>query len=398
MKHESDSSHPNPPSWPEHFSRRSSWREHYMRGQRPPWWPENEEWPPRRWGYMRRNPFFRRMGCFFFGFAFLAFMGLLGILRFILAPFIHVQGAPSFQRPDFIFPFGVLGFILLVFAVGWGARSLRRMSRPLDELVDASNKVAEGDYSIRVEEKGPPEIYSLVRGFNSMAERLQANDQQRRNMLADVSHELRTPITVIQGNVEGILDGLYPADETRLKSIIEETQILSRLVDDLRTLALAESGALRMKREPTNLAELIRDAVSGFESQAKEKEIKFEMSLDGEEDANIDPQRVREVLTNLLSNALRYTPHGGKIKVGLTESSGGAPEGRAMTIFVEDNGPGIESADLPHVFDRFYKSSDSGGMGLGLSIAKYLVEAHSGKIWAESEVGRGTKISFTLPM
>jgi signal transduction histidine kinase len=118
-----------------------------------------------------------------------------------------------------------------------------------------------------VEEKGPPEVRALTRGFNSMAERLQVNDQQRRNMLADVSHELRTPITVIQGNVEGILDGLYPADEARLKSILEETQVLSRLVDDLRTLALAESGGLYLKREPINLAEIIRDAVSGIEPQ-----------------------------------------------------------------------------------------------------------------------------------
>jgi signal transduction histidine kinase len=335
------------------------------------------------------------MGCFFFGFAFLAFIGLLGILRFTLSPFIDFQGSPPFERPDFIFPFGVLGFILLVFAVGWGARGLRRISRPLDELVDASNKVAEGDYSIRVEEKGPPEIYSLMRGFNSMAERLQINDQQRRNMLADVSHELRTPITVIQGNVEGILDGLYPADEARLKSILEETQVLSRLVDDLRTLALAESGALRLKREPTNLAELIRDAVSGFEAQMKEKEIQVEMTLRGGEDAHIDPQRVREVLTNLLSNAFRYTPRGGEVSVHLAETGSGVE--RSVTISVEDNGPGIETADLAHIFDRFYKSSDSGGMGLGLSIAKYLIEAHDGKIWAESAVGKGTKISFSVP-
>jgi signal transduction histidine kinase len=228
-----------------------------------------------------------------------------------------------------------------------------------------------------------------------MAERLQINDQQRRNMLADVSHELRTPITVIQGNVEGILDGLYPADEARLKSILEETHVLSRLVDDLRTLALAESGALRLKREPTDVAELIRDAVSGFEAQKKEKEIQVGMSLDGGEDANIDPQRVREVLTNLLSNAFRYTPHGGKVNVRLTETGSGVE--RSVTISAEDNGPGIESADLAHIFDRFYKSSDSGGMGLGLSIAKYLIEAHGGKIWAESEVGKGTKISFSLP-
>lgn len=230
-----------------------------------------------------------------------------------------------------------------------------------------------------------------------MAERLQVNDQQRRNMLADVSHELRTPITVIQGNVEGILDGLYPADEARLKSIVEETQILSRLVDDLRTMALAESGSLQLRREPTDLSLLIREVVSSLNSQIKEKEIRAELLLADAEGLNIDPLRVREVLTNLLSNALRYTPRGGQLRVRLTESGVGLPEAESVTISVEDTGPGIESTDLPHVFDRFYKSSDSGGMGLGLSIAKYLVEAHGGKIWAESEVDRGTKISFMLP-
>jgi signal transduction histidine kinase len=367
--------------------------------ERPPWWPENEEWPPTREAWRRvgrRNPFFRRMGCFFIGFAFLAFVGLLGILRFVLAPFFHFEAVPPLDRPGYLIPLAFLGFMLLVLAAAWGARSIRRISRPLDQLVEASNKVAEGDYSVRVEEKGPPEVYSLMRGFNSMAERLQINDQQRRSMLADISHELRTPITVIQGNVEGILDGLYPADEARLKSIIEETQILSRLVDDLRTLALAESGALYLKREPTNLAELIRDAVSGFASQAKEKDIKLQLSLDTVEDADVDPQRVREVLTNLLSNALRYTPRGGEVNVCLTEAGSGVE--RTVTISVQDNGPGIDPDILPHVFDRFYKSSDSGGMGLGLSIAKYLVEAHRGKIWAESELGKGTRISFTLPL
>ena len=379
-------------------------RPHFSPHQRPPWWPENEEWPATREAWRRvgrRNPFFRRMGCFFFGFAVLAFVGLLGILRLILAPFIDFHGTAPFDRPDFIFPLGFLGFILLIFAVGWGTRSLRRISRPLDELVDASNKVAEGDYSIRVEERGPPEVYSLMRGFNSMAERLQANDQQRRNMLADVSHELRTPLTVIQGNVEGILDGLYLADETRLKSILEETQVLSRLIEDLRTLALAESGALQLKREPTDLGELIRDTVAGFESQAKEKDINLDLSLNEIEEVNIDPQRVREVLTNLISNALRYTPIQGAVSISLAESdalTGEAVSKRGVVISIHDSGAGIETADLPHIFDRFYKSSDSGGMGLGLSIAKYLVEGHGGKIWAESEVSRGTKISFTLPV
>jgi signal transduction histidine kinase len=292
-------------------------------------------------------------------------------------------------------PLGLLGFILLLLVVGWGVRSLRRVSVPLDNLLEASNKVAEGDFSARVEERGPPEVRALTRGFNSMAEHLEVSDQQRRNMLADVSHELRTPLTVIQGNVEGILDGMYPADEARLKSVLEETQVLSRLIDDLRTLSLAESGALQLKLEPADVRSFIREIVSGFEAQAQEKEIKVELSLMDVEAMNIDAQRIREVLSNLLMNALRYTPSGGAVQVGLTETGSGAE--RSVIISVKDSGPGIASQDLSQIFDRFYKSSDSGGMGLGLSIAKYLVEAHGGKIWAESEVGRGTKIIFKLP-
>ncbi len=367
----------------------------FSQRQRPPWWPENEEWPPTRDAWRRvggRNPFFRRMGCLFFAFSFLAFMGLFAILRLIFTAF---HGAPPFDQPGTIIPFGFLGFVLMVMVLGWGVRTLRRVSVPLDNLLEASSKVAEGDFSVRVEEKGPPEVRTLTRGFNSMAERLQSTDQQRRSMLADVSHELRTPITVIQGNVEGILDGMYPADEERMKSILEETQILSRLVEDLRTMALAESGSLQLRREPTDLAPLIQEVVTGFESQAKEKDIAVELSLAEVEDINVDPLRVHEVLNNILSNALRYTPRGGKVQVGVVESGSGVE--RSVTVFVQDSGAGIESTDLPHVFDRFYKSSDSGGMGLGLSIAKYIVEAHGGKIWAESEMGRGTRISFTLP-
>jgi signal transduction histidine kinase len=373
---------------------------------RPPWWPENEEWPPPRWRHVRGQPFFRRMGCLFLIFAFLAFTGFLALLRFILAPFIEMHGGPALTSSDFIFPFGLAGFVILLAILFWGGRTIRRMSVPLDDLLDASKKVADGDYSVRVDAKGPPEVYSLMQGFNSMAERLQVNDQQRRAMLADVSHELRTPITVIQGNVEGILDGMYPADEARLKSILEETQILSQLVDDLRTMALAESGSLQLRREPTALASLIQEVVTGFESQVTEKEIRVELLLEETDDINIDPLRMREVLSNILSNALRYTPRGGQIKVGLTESglglesdalSGEVVSKRGVTVFVHDSGPGIESADLPHIFERFYKSSDSGGMGLGLSIARYIVEAHGGKIWAESEAGSGTRISFAIP-
>jgi two-component system OmpR family sensor kinase len=360
---------------------------------RPPWWPENEEWPPKRWGSMRRNPFFRRMGCIFFAFN---FFGLI-IFGIVIGTIISTlsRGGYSGNLLSWLLPVAAI-FVVFILGISFlAARNIRRMSNPLDELVEASNKVAGGDYSVRVEEQGPPEVRFLLHGFNSMAERLEVTDKQRRNMLADVSHELRTPITVIQGNVEGILDGLYPADEARLKSILEETQVLSRLVEDLRTLALAESGALRLKREQTPLPELIRDTLSIFEAPAREKEIRLATSLDEVDEANIDPQRIREILTNLLSNALRYTPRGGEVNVSLAESSNGSEKN--VMISVQDNGPGIESTALPHVFDRFYKSSDSGGMGLGLSIAKYLVEAHGGRIWAESEVGTGTKISFAIP-
>src|SRR5689334_17323293 len=354
MNNHPDPSQPDPPASAGPGTRRSAWREHNLRGHRPPWWPENEEWPPRdrrAWRWMGpRNPFFRRMGCVFLIFNLIGFVLLFSISAFILNVLgvLHISG----NQYNLLLPAGVILSVFLAVVFVFATRNLRRMSRPLDELVDASNRVAEGDYAVRVDVRGTPEVRSLLHGFNSMAERLQSNDQVRRNMLADVSHELRTPITVIQGNVEGILDGMYPADEPRLKSILEETQILSRLVDDLRTMALAESGSLQLRREPTDLLPLIQEVVTGFESQAQEKNISFETSLVDVEDINVDPLRLREVLGNIISNALRYTPPGGEVKVSLTES--GIGEDRSVTICVHDSGAGIESADLSHVFDRFY--------------------------------------------
>lgn len=365
---------------------------------RPPWWPENEEWPPRDRRHWRRmggrNPFFRRLGCLFAIFNLFSISIVIAIVGYVL----HTFGIVRFSAAQFQWfrPFAAILIVFVLVAIIRVAQNLRRMSVPLDDLVDASNKVANGDFSVRVEERRwPPEIRSLIDGFNSMASRLQVNDQQRRAMLADISHELRAPLTVIQGNVEAMLDGVYPADEKQLKSILEETQILSRLVDDLRTLALAESGALHLKREPTDLAALIREVASSFQSRMDELGVKIDLRLEDIEQLEIDPARIREVLSNLIGNALRYSPRGEVVKINLAESVEGG-EGSAR-VSVEDNGPGIASADLPHIFDRFYKSSDSGGMGLGLSIAKYLVEAHGGKISAESDFGKGTRISFTLP-
>ncbi|MFT3895514.1 MAG: HAMP domain-containing protein [Anaerolineales bacterium] len=184
----------------------------HLREHRPPWWPENEEWPPRNrhaWQRMGRpNPFFRRMGCAFVVFNLIGFVLLFSLSAFILNVLgvLHISG----NQYSLLLPTGAVLFAFIVLAFVFATRNLRRMSRPLDELVEASSRVAEGDYSARVEVKGTPEIRSLLHGFNSMAERLQENDKQRRAMLADVSHELRTPITVIQGNVEGILGRFVP--------------------------------------------------------------------------------------------------------------------------------------------------------------------------------------------
>jgi two-component system sensor histidine kinase BaeS len=299
------------------------------------------------------------------------------------------------RNTGWIIPAGLVFLLGLVMAVRWGTRGLRRISAPLDELLEASNRVAEGDYSVRVEERGPQETRSLGQAFNSMVSRLQVNDQQRRAMLADLTHELRTPLTVMRGNLEGMLDGLYPVQEERLKAILEETQTLSRLVDDLRTQALAESGALQLRLEPVDLAGLVRECAAAFEAQADSVGVSLEIRLEAAPVVEVDPQRMREILSNLMSNALRYSPRGGAVQVQLTEAVTGGE--RSARISVVDQGPGIAVEDLPHIFDRFHKSSDSGGMGLGLSIAKSLVEAHGGGILAESAPGQGTRISFTLP-
>ena len=291
-----------------------------------------------------------------------------------------------FHAFQFVAPLGIALLLVIAAIIAGAALTLRGLWRPLDNLLNASNRVAEGDYSTRVEESGPREVRSMTRAFNSMAERLQVTDRQRRDMLADVTHELRTPLTVIRGEVEGMLDGVYQADEARLKSILEETQLLSRLVDDLRTLALAEAGALQLKREPVHLSELIREAVAAFQSAAEAKGVQIKVEATESAPVEVDAGRVREVLNNLLSNALRYTPTGGWIRITSTEN----------LISVTDSGPGIAPEDLPHVFDRFYKTSDSGGMGLGLSIAKYLVEAHGGQIRAENAPEGGTRIVLRL--
>ena len=338
----------------------------------------------RAWHEMRGR-FFWRIGALLMLLSIFACGGLatlFWLLGVIDAPHI----IPYAERPFRIIPF-VFIFIGLILAV----RALRRAASPIGDVMEAAGRVAEGDYSVRVaEERGPHEVRALAHAFNSMVARLQADDEQRRNLLADVTHELRTPLTVVQGNLEGLLDGIYPRDDAHLQPILEETRILSRLIDDLRTLALAESGALVLQKEPTDLAMLVSETVAFFQAQADE----VELSADAEPGLvlEVDPERIRQVLENLIANALRYTPRGGTIRVRCFA------EGAHAKVSVSDTGAGIPSDKLPHIFDRFYKSRDSRGSGLGLAIAKNLVMAHGGEISAQSALDKGTTIHFTLPL
>ncbi len=364
--------------------------------QKPPWWPANAPWPPKN----RRFFSFRRAGCIFFFFILIGLL-LTGVVIGLLGKgFGYFEGMPHRQMmaPEgrgFVI-IGILVFLLAVGSFAWAVIAVRRMSQPLDDLLKASGRVENGDYSVRVEEKGSKEVRALIRSFNAMAARLQIDNEKRRNMLADISHELRTPLTVIQGNVEGMLDGIYPTNPKKLRSVLEESRVLSRLVEDLRTMVLAESGGLQLKKEPTDLAALIQDSVSGFRPRADAAKVKIATALPAQAPClEIDPARIREVLSNLLTNALIHSKKGKSICVTYTLSGSGT-EKRAE-VSIEDKGSGIPSQDLPFIFERYFKSRDSGGMGLGLAIARYIVEAHGGRIGAWSTPGKGTTIRFWLP-
>jgi signal transduction histidine kinase len=206
-----------------------------------------------------------------------------------------------------------------------------------------------------------------------------------------VTHELRTPLSVIRAHLEAIADGLYPADHTHLGRVIEETTVMSRLLDDLQTLSTAEAGALKLHRQRTEPRELVETAVASFSARAAEADVRLSgHAEDGLPEIDVDPVRIGEVLSNLLSNAVRHTPPGGAVVVSAVAEDGG------VELAVRDTGPGIPADQIPHVFARFSKSADSPGAGLGLAIAKSLVEAHGGRIHAESGPD-GTTVSFELP-
>jgi len=351
------------------FRRRRSFR--WMRPYPPPWWPENEPWPPRRGLYERRS----RSGAAFARFA---------VFAFLLMMLSSAGSAMLSRNTALVLALGGIAVVLVSLVGGVASR--------IGAVMEAADRVAAGDYDIHVRETGPASVRALARSFNTMTERLKSHDRVRRDLMADVAHELRTPLTVIQGKLEGLIDGVYPRDAGQLQQLLEETHVLSRLVEDLRMLALSESGALKLQREPTDVAALARDIASAFAGDASARGVALTVDAPSEiAPIDVDPVRIREVIANLVSNALRYTPTGGSVTVR-------ASAGRdAVTIDVRDTGSGMTKEDLARAFDRFYKGQSSRGSGLGLTIARNLVTAHGGSIQATSEPGRGSTITFTLP-
>jgi two-component system OmpR family sensor kinase/two-component system sensor histidine kinase BaeS len=272
----------------------------------------------------------------------------------------------------------------------------RTVSRPLAQLAQAARAFAAHNWDQRVKVSGTEEVAEVSFAFNDMADSLQQAETLRRNLMADVAHELRTPLTVLQGNLRAMLDGVYPLERSEIATVYDETRLLHRLVDDLRELALAEAGQLKLNLQPIDLATLIGSTVTNFMPVAEERGLTLVAPIDQTVTVRADPDRVAQVLRNLIANALWHTPPQGHVAVEAQLID------RGWQISVTDTGEGVAPEDVPHVFDRFYRAEKSrtrhnGGSGLGLAIAKSLVEAMGGQIGVESEPGKGSRFWFTLP-
>ena len=286
---------------------------------------------------------------------------------------------------------GIIGTLVSI----WFSRTL---TRPLDQLKDAAASIKNNDFSVRVPVEGTDEFQAVTQSFNSMAGQLEKAEGLRRNLLSDVAHELRNPLHVIKGNIEAMIDGVFPRTDDELERLLKQTQVITTLVDDLRELAHAEANQLQLDLRPIEIAKLLDEAVQSYQPAAAEKKIALELALLGKlPTLQVDVARMQQVIINLLSNAVRYTPEQGEILVSAEQVAD------HVEIRVRDNGAGIEPDALAYIFDRFYRTDKArartkGGTGLGLAIVKALTEAHGGSVQVTSEgLGQGTEFKIQLP-
>ncbi len=292
------------------------------------------------------------------------------------------------------------GGLAALVAVALGLLLARQIAGPVRALTTAARRLGAGDLEGRVPVRGRrDELGELAEAFNSMAEAVGRQEMLRRQMAADIAHELRTPLAVIQANLEAMLDGIRPLSAEEVADVHRETQLLSRLVTDLRDLSLAEMGQLPLRKEPTDLTASVWMSVARFSSQAEEKGVRLVVeAAESLPRAEVDPDRVAQVLGNLLDNALRHTLPGGEVMVRLQPGA----QRDEVRVTVRDTGSGIPEEHLPNIFERFYRADRArtrtdGGSGIGLAVVRQLIEAHGGRVWAESQPGKGTTFSFVLP-
>lgn len=345
--------------------------------------------PFRRWRGRRR--FFPFAPLFFFIITF--FIGGTAALFYLL--FSEYVGVRNIWLLVCGAPFVV--FLIIIITI---FNLYMRFGKPLENLFSTIDSVAEGNLNARVPETNSDMFSELIKRFNKMVGELERSDKQRRNLTADIAHELRTPLHIIQGNLEGVIDGVYKPTKEHINNTLDETKILVRLVNDLQTLSLAEAGQLPLHPTLFLLADLLHDLTSSFATQANTLGIHLNTNIrDTSLKINADYDRLNQILSNLISNALRYTAKGGEISV--TAESSITDEKRSVRIKVKDTGSGIAFDDLPFIFDRFWRGnksrSDRVNSGLGLAIAKQLILAHNGSIDVVSELGKGTEFTIELP-
>jgi signal transduction histidine kinase len=301
----------------------------------------------------------------------------------------------------------VAGLIAVALALALGFLLTRQIIRPIKALSQGAQNISSGNLNARVSVKSRDELGQLADSFNSMAVGLEKSEQSRKRLVSDVSHELRTPLTIIEGTVDGIIDGVFPPDREHLNSIKEQTNLLTHIVSDLRDLSLAESGQLKLEKQLVDLGELLNRKYSQFSVSAKAKNIRFTIDIESSlPDISIDPRRIEQVIGNLLANAIRHTPVEGTVTIQYKHNDSVFQLANSSVIItVKDSGEGIPAEHLPHIFERFYRVETSrakiegeSGVGLGLAIVKYMVEAHGGQVKVESKPGKGSTFSVVLPL
>lgn len=380
------------PSRPD-LSHRPTGRRYHRRHQSPEHsgWHGRHAHPPHHW--QGKPPFLFLRFLIPFGMMALLVVGGMGAMAFVLT---RLLGAPG-STAILVWLSGCsLALALPALALWLAISAFRRIARPLADVMAAADAVAEGDLSTRVSEEKEGEFRQLARSFNRMATQLELADQQRRNLTADVAHELRTPLHIIQGNLEGVLDGVYEPTADHIRETLEETELLGRLVEDLRTLSLAESGHLPLHKEPLDLQTVLEDVRTTYAGPAESAAIG--LHFEGEKrplPIHGDADRLTQAFGNILNNALRHTPSGGTVRVLAQRVED------AVEIRFSDSGAGLDEGSLPFVFDRFWKGDKSragAGTGLGLAITKQFVLAHGGTIEVESTPGEGATFIVTLPL